>query len=992
MVSRLHVVAAAAALLAAGAMCCPAAADDLGKNLAGEACRSDGALRLDQPATIVCGETAQDAGTPDAGQVSFIVAPKDPATALATLAQLVRTSSVRNLNCGEPHWVGEAVFSLCTLKSNSWPRVVLGVQVEDRLYRAEGPPSSLPALEAAIAAGSHRKIAQSAAILAAVKVSVPADVLAAPASDYTRYRQYIETARLAGAADNFPAAESNYRRALAIEERLFGQRSEVVGQTLAELALQVSNQGRFDDAAALFRRAGPMIEAAAADNVRARYDSYLALDAANQRHYEDALIFARQATAARRAEVAAAKRANADADDSVSPVVPVSQGELAHALRIESEMALRLHDLASAQATAEEALWIVSDEPGLPLWWRADTVSLLGEINERRGRVVAAEHDLRDARDLNTKLFGETAPTALADLRLGGFYARQQLYPAALDAFHSAFAIAATDPVARAEVASDDIVHYTTAELASGDPATRNAKIFSAAQLVNSSVADKTIARVAAREAAGDPALSALIAQAQAAEHDRDVARIRLAAEYAKPDGVRNDERLRTLQDNAQSATTNASAMMEKVRKSFPQYARLADPAAAGLSAVQAQLGPNEAFVSFVFGLKSGYALLVRAHNMQAVPLKIGESELASDVSDLRRAFVPVAGRVADFSLANSYALYRALLEPLAGHLGGVDHLIVVPGAALSSLPLSLLVTAPPSAQDYRSAAWLIRRYALSSVPSPRAFLTLAAEAAHRAPAPRAFLGLGAPDFPGPGGEAGARALSDLTSSCLLAGPVSADLLRALPPLPGTAQEVRTIGARVGGADADILIGAAATEAKLRAQPLDQCAELYFATHGILPGELHCEGEPALALSPPQAAAASTASDGMLQASEIAQMKLDADLVVLSACNTAETAGSLGGSALQGLSDSFFAAGARAVLASHWEVPSDATQTLMMALFDPANRAGGLAQSLRRSQLALIAQKATAHPFYWAAFTIIGDDKGAGHYAEGAKLTSAGQP
>ncbi|HEY4125990.1 MAG TPA: CHAT domain-containing protein [Rhizomicrobium sp.] len=961
---------------------CAASAADLGKNLAGEACHSDGPLVSGIPVSIRCGD-AQEA----AGQVAFVPAPKEKPR--DGLAQFILSSS-QNLNCEDPQWIGDVALRICTMKSNGWPRIVLGVQAGGKLYRAEGSPSALPALQAAIAANSHEPQASGDAILAAITSKLSAEATHSSASDYTKYKQSIEAARLAGAADNYAAAEANYRHALSIEERLFGARSVVVGQTIAELALQVSNQGRFDDAAALFRRAGPIIEASAADNVRARYDSYLALDAANQRHYADALKFARQATTARRAEILAAKQANAGFGDTIA-AVPVSQGELAHALRIEAEMALRLGDLASAQATAEETLWIVSDDPGLPLWWRADTIALLGAINERRGRVVAAEHDLRDARDLDTKLFGQTAPTALIELKLGGFYSRQQVYPAALEAFHAAFAIAATDQVARAQVAPDDIVEYIAAEVVAGDPAKRDEQIFATSQLMNSSVADKTIARVAAREAAGNSDLSAQIAQAQSAEHDRDLARIQLAAEYSKPDGERSDERQKTLESNASRATDNAEALMAKVRQSFPAYAKLADPGAAGLAPVQAQLMANEALVSFVFGQTSGYALVVRQHSLDAVPLAIGEGDLAQDVADLRRGLVPSAGHLPDFSLKNSYALYQSLLKPLQEHLGGVGHLIVVPGSVLSSLPLALLVTAPPADQNYAGAAWLVQRYALSTVPSARAFLTLGTEVASHATAPRPFLGIGAPAFMGPTGTAGAKVLADLTSSCREAGPISGDMLASLPPLPGTAHEVRTVGSHIGGSNADILLDVHATEADFRAQPLDQFAVIYFATHGILPGELHCEGEPALALSPPLHTATSPAADGILQASEIAQLKLNADLIVLSACNTAESGD--GGSALQGLSDAFFAAGARSVLASHWEVPSDATESLMIGLFDPANRASGLAQGLRRSQLALIAQSATAHPFYWAAFTIIGDDESAGrNTVRSAQLNIAGQP
>jgi CHAT domain-containing protein len=980
---RLCTIAAVILPLAAGAAISSAKAVELGKNLASESCQSAGALAPDQSIAITCGDT-----TDVIGHATYVPAPQDQAARRATLTQLVQSQS-DDLDCADPQWVGAAAaLEICTLKSNGWPRIVLGIDAGQRLYRTDGPPSALPVLETVVTDDLHAPLSAGDVngLLAALQAKVPAGVIHAMSSDFARYSQFIEAARLAGASNSYASAESNYRLALAIEEPLFGENSIVVGQTLAELALQVSNQTRFDEAAALFRRATPIIEASSDNNARARLDSYLALDAANRQHYGDALEFARQATAARRAELAAATR-NEPQDDDHAAAPPVNQGELSHALRIEAEMALRVGDLASAKAAAEEALWIISDEPGLPLWWRADTIALEGEINEHLGRVVAAEHDLRDARDLDAKLFGDAAPTAFADLRLGAFYARQQVYPASLDAFRAAFAIVARDPLARAEVVPDDVVQFATAELAAGDLATRDAEIFRASQLVNFGVADQTIARVAARQAAGNGALSDLIAQMQAAVRSSDQAHVELAAEYAKPDDERSADREQTLEANVKLASAHAEDLLAKVREAFPQYARMADPGAADLGLVQAGLAPDEALVSFVFGENASYGLVARQHSFDVIRLSVGEDAVAADIGDLRRAFVPALGHLPEFSLKNSFALYQALIAPLESHLDGAGHLIVVPGAVLSNLPLALLVTAPPIAGDYQRAAWLVKRYALSEVPSPRALLLLSDESVRQQPAPRPFLGLGAPAF---NGAASDKALADLTASCRQAGPVSADLLRALAPLPGTAHEVQTVGAQIGGGQAVILLGAQATEDNFRAQPLDQFAVIYFATHGILPGELRCEGEPALALSPPVSTASSTASDGMLQASEIAQLKLNADLIVLSACNTAETADGLGGGALQGLSDSFFAAGARAVLASHWEVPSNATEELMIGIFDPANHTRGLAQGLRQSQLALIGQRSTAHPFYWAAFTIIG--RGSASFAHTAQLANAGDP
>jgi CHAT domain-containing protein len=135
-----------------------------------------------------------------------------------------------------------------------------------------------------------------------------------------------------------------------------------------------------------------------------------------------------------------------------------------------------------------------------------------------------------------------------------------------------------------------------------------------------------------------------------------------------------------------------------------------------------------------------------------------------------------------------------------------------------------------------------------------------------------------------------------------------------------------------------------------------------------------------LVLSPPAIPATSRATDGVLDASEVAELRLNADLVVLSACNTATAAGQFGGESLSGLAGAFFHAGARSVLASNWEVPSAQTVQLMTGMFERLgpNLNGGIAEALRQSQLALIAKPDTAHPFFWAAFTVIGDGGPAG--------------
>jgi CHAT domain-containing protein len=177
----------------------------------------------------------------------------------------------------------------------------------------------------------------------------------------------------------------------------------------------------------------------------------------------------------------------------------------------------------------------------------------------------------------------------------------------------------------------------------------------------------------------------------------------------------------------------------------------------------------------------------------------------------------------------------------------------------------------------------------------------------------------------------------------------------------------------LGGDAASVVTGADATEARVKAADLAQHRVVAFATHGVLPGELHCQSEPGLALTPP--ATASVADDGLLDASEIAQLRLDADWVLLSACNTAGADGRLGGESLSGLARAFFYAGARAVLVSHWAVASRPTEALTTGALGAYARdpAIGRAEALRRAQMALAGQPATSHPAFWAPFVLVGD-------------------
>ena len=301
---------------------------------------------------------------------------------------------------------------------------------------------------------------------------------------------------------------------------------------------------------------------------------------------------------------------------------------------------------------------------------------------------------------------------------------------------------------------------------------------------------------------------------------------------------------------------------------------------------------------------------------------------------------------------------------------------------SLGALPLATLVTAP--GQDPRTAAWLVREFAVVQTPGAAAFVTLRGRESAQLP-PKMFMGFGDPQFNVASSAAPAGSTRAAGTARKLVGASRARSAASytvesgfrygdIPPLPETRDELVAL-AETLGADpkADLVLGAGATRKAVLTATLADRRVVAFATHGLLPGEIPGLSKPALAM----AATDNPADSPLLTLDDVLSLKLNARWVVLSACNTA--GGERDGAAMSGLVRGFFFAGARSVLATHWAVESEASRQLVSRIFaeyakDPrANRAF----SVRRAQLAMIdgtlGGGSYAHPFFWAPYALFGD-------------------
>lgn len=829
-------------------------------------------------------------------------------------------------------------------------------------------------------------------------------------------------------------AETRRKRAIDIYERAYGKDHIDIAVSLQRLGDLYGRQYRFDDAIHLLQRGLTIAETALGPEHPALFDHLAGLG--------ELYVIMKNWGAAESLMTRAL--ANLDKAQGLDPVNSGIQtvrilrdlGYL-HGLQDHRDVARRF--LERALATSERVLGPDSDataetlsalaahalaqdrldeaetyfERALPISEKADrnsgahanNLAGLGLVHFKREAWAKAHAAMKTASAIYIALEQRGAGGAMAGVR------KDANRPVAYDEFFLSQAVAAY------RLAAIDTEHAE----ALGEEA------FELAQRTQSSQAATALGQMAARFASGTDALSALMRERQDLVGEWRAVDAHLTAALTTPPDQRDTINQEALRARLAEVAGRIDKLDGRLAKEFPEYAALTSPKPLSIKAAQTVLAANEVLI-FVASLpKQSLVWAIGKDTAHLVLVPIGSDELAREVAALRCGLDSAAweiegafscrsllgiSRQADgplpFDLSRAHAVYKALLAPLKDMIAGKQLLTAAVGP-LANLPFSVLVTdrppAPGAALRYAQAAWLSKQHAVTTLPSVASLASLRL-AAKPSLAAKPFIGFGNPLLSGRNGadrrawdkescpmaiaskpvHVAGSSLPDGLAKLFRGKLADAEVLRRQNPLPETADELCAVAGELAADMRDVNLGSRATESAVKALnergTLATYRTVHFATHGLLAGETESVGggaEPSLLLTPPNVA--TREDDGLLTASEVAQLKLDADWIVLSACNTA--GGEKGGAeALSGLARAFFYAGARALLVSHWYVDSDAAVKLVTHAFAELKRhpAIGRAEAMRRAMLAVMKDTSrpkrwtpAAHPSVWAPFVVVGE-------------------
>ena len=534
------------------------------------------------------------------------------------------------------------------------------------------------------------------------------------------------------------------------------------------------------------------------------------------------------------------------------------------------------------------------------------------------------------------------------------------------------------------------------------------AKAFGVAGALQSQTVARSLASSAARFSVSDKDLMDLIRKRQDLELKLAAVQNRLTGVLQSPAKLQNTEVKKALFRETQNVGLAVKSLDEVIKRRFSDYDSIVNPGVISAAQVRNTLHAGEALIYIFSGRKKTYTwALSKDGAMSFHSSGLSEKKIAEVVGRLRIAVDPedfnTLGDIPAFDLKTAYDLYVKLLKPVEAGWKNARRLLVVTPGPLGQIPLSILPFAPAGREtkngalfsNYKAVPWLVRNHSVTVLPSVAALATLRSLPPGKKER-KALAGFGDPWFskeqvlfaqapesirPKARGALRRRSIRIVQDASLDDLALAKAGLEMLAPLPDTAEELRSIGLALSAdLHQDVFLGTQASERRVKTMDLSDRRILVFATHGLVPGDLDGLVQPALALSSPELAG-DLENDGLLTMGEIMGLKLDADWVVLSACNTAAGNGT-GAEAISGLGQSFFYAGARSLLATSWPVETTSAKALTTALFTRMASQPDLdrAEALRQTIIEIMDSPEKngycyAHPIFWAPYILVGDSR-----------------
>jgi CHAT domain-containing protein len=970
-----------------------------GTNTVGEACHyqpaSNGSgATFSKAFALYCGTWQQPSG-----RILQAASPESE-SALSQSAQAGewRSSLDERLVCGPPTRstiTGQAPAALlsCTRRSGGWPQIAFVANVGGQTYFVDGVPSALPSLETTLDALSGQAVTGKSSASAADQIAAAVSTQPFGSGDLDRYYTLMQLGNAANDADDYASAEKAFREALAIQQRILGPNDPGLAMPEMHLALQISNQDRYVEADQLFASAHRLVVSQSDPILAARYEVYQAEHEANRQRYKEAEAHAARAESEYAALVPAGllnaanggqrdlthSRTGAVADSLfLGPDGQMAVSGLATTWGVQAQLAYRTRDYDKARRYSQKTEAILKasglNPPGVAP--RAVRVAALSDAGQ--GDMPEAGRGLLAAVNLFEKYQSNERPTAITLFLAGRVAAESGDDAAALELFRRGAKIARDRHQGLPEGLVSNYLGVIEAAGRKDSSPALSAEFFEAMQLIQGNVTGQVVSEAFARLSATDPHTRDLLRDMQ--DSDLELRRLFIQRDALTQNGAVQvaSEEVKKIDDQIVAAQNKRAAAESAAQAASPEYAQLTS-AGASAEAVQRALSPNEAMIAFSIGQRSSFAALVEKDRITPYRIALSAEKAAEAVTALRKTIEPDIRNdqavLPDFDVAAAHALYVTLFGPVDGEIGKLNHLVVAPSGPLTSLPLEVLVTKDTQAvsdQNYKDVPFLITEVAVSYIPTPQTLLVLRQ---HTKPAAgnEPYIGFG--DFqPWTQKQLAASFPKDRCQA-------DYDGLSQLPPLPGTRKEILAVGNNVFHAPAsDLVLGAAFTKARLIKEDLTQYRVIHLATHAFLPTELRCRPEPLIVLSTAKTAA--NVDDSFLGLSDILALKLDANLVMLSACNTAGPSGATTGDSLSGLARAFFFAGARGLLVTHWSLDDSAGPLLTALAMTPSGAAQDTAIDLRAAKLAMIRKvggqaggqyKFFTHPYAWAPFILVGD-------------------